>query len=139
VFFCGIEPSKISDWETETLSRLSLKYLASQHLAKNPEGAAAEILAKWAAPYERILVHFDVDVLDFFDAPLAENYTRNLGVTLDQAMRALGVFAAHEKFGGLTITEINPDHGEEEGATLKRFVAALAKALSQSPALVARQ
>jgi arginase len=139
VFFCGIEPSKISDWETETLSRLSLQYLASQHLAKNPEGAAAEILAKWAAPYERILVHFDVDVLDFFDAPLAENYTRNLGVTLDQAMRALGVFAAHEKFGGLTITEINPDHGEEEGATLKRFVAALAKALAQSPALVARQ
>jgi arginase len=116
-----------------------LQYVASQDLARNPEGVAGDILDKWAAPYERILVHFDADVLDFFDAPLAENYTRNLGVTLDQAMRALSVFAAHEKFGGLTITEINPDHGEEEGATLKRFVAALAKALSRSSALVARR
>ena len=90
----------------------------------------AAILEQWAAPYERILVHFDVDVLDFFDAPLAENYTRNLGLTLDQAMRALAVFAGDPKFGGLTITELNPDHGEENGATLKRFIAALTKALS---------
>lgn len=138
VFFCGIDRSQVSTWENETLNRLDLQFLTSQDLGKDPEGTAAEILDKWAASYERILVHFDVDVLDFFDAPLAENYTRNLGVTLDQAMRALGVFAAYEKFGGLTVTEINPDHGEEEGATLKRFIAALAKALSRSPALTAR-
>ncbi len=139
VFFCGIEPSKISDWESETLKRMNLRFATSQDLARNPEEAARDILDKWASPFERLLVHFDVDVLDFFDTPLAENYTRNLGLTLDQAMRALGVFAAHEKFGGLTIAEINPDHGEEDGATLKRFVAALAKALSQSPALVTRK
>lgn len=139
VFFCGIELSKISDWETETLKRLNLQFASSQDMAKDPERAAADILDKWAPPFERILVHFDVDVLDFFDAPLAENYTRNLGLTLDQAMRALGVFAAHEKFGGLTITEINPDHGEEDGVTLKRFVGALAKALSRSPNLVAQR
>jgi arginase len=138
VFFCGLDRGQVSAWENQTLDRLNLRYAASQDMASNPEGVAADILEKWASPFERILVHFDVDVLDFFDAPLAENYTRNLGLTLDQAMRALGVFAADERFGGLTITEINPDHGEEGGATLKRFVEALAKALSQSPALTVR-
>jgi arginase len=136
VYFFGIDRSQTSPWENETLTRRDLKYATSQEVAENPQRVAADILQEWATPYERILVHFDVDVLDFFDAPLAENYTRNLGLTLDQAMRALGVIAAHEKFGGLTITEINPDHGEEDGATLKRFVAALAKALSQSRAKI---
>ena len=138
VFFCGVDRNHVSLWEREALDRMGLKHATSQELAGDPEGVAADILEKWASPFERILVHFDVDVLDFFDAPLAENYTRNLGLTLDQAMRALGVFAAHEKFGGLTITEINPDHGEEDGATLKRFIAELAKALSRSPTLTAR-
>jgi hypothetical protein len=32
----------------------------------------------------------------------------------------------------LTITELNPDHGEEDGSTVRRFAADLAAALSAS-------
>jgi arginase len=138
VFFCGIERGQLTAFENETITRLNLPYVSSTDLAKDPERGAKKILDEWAAPFERLLIHFDVDVLNFFDAPLAENYTRNLGLTLDQAIRALGVFASHEKFGGLTIAELNPDHGEEDGSTLKRFIAGLATALSRSPALAAR-
>ncbi len=130
VYFFGVDRSQISPWEDQTITRHNLRCATSQDVAADPEGMAGRVLEQWAGSYERILVHFDVDVLDFFDAPLAENYTRNLGLTLDQAMRALAIFAGHRKFGGLTITELNPDHGEENGATLKRFIAALTKALS---------
>jgi arginase len=130
VYFFGTDRSQISPWENETMTRRGLRCATSQDVASDPEGTAGRVLEQWAGPYERILVHFDVDVLDFFDAPLAENYTRNLGLTLDQAMRALAVFVGHPAFGGLTITELNPDHGEENGTTLKRFIAALTKALS---------
>ena len=47
----------------------------------------------------------------------------------DQALRALRVFTAHPAFAALTITELNPLHGEADGATLERFVAGLVAAL----------
>ena len=77
-----------------------------------------------------MLVHFDVDVIDFTDAPLSENTGRNEGLTLDQAFQALRVLLASPNFAALTITELNPDHGEEGGATLDRFVAGLVGALA---------
>ena len=43
----------------------------------------------------------------------------------------LAVFAGSSKFGGLVVTEINPDHADPEGATLKRFAAGLAGALAR--------
>ena len=36
---------------------------------------------------------------------------------------------SHPAFAALTITELNPLHGEEDGATLERFVAGLVEAL----------
>jgi arginase len=67
-------------------------------------------------------VHFDVDVIDFTDAPLSENTGRNVGLTLDQAFAALGVFLGSDRIAALTITELNPDHGEPNKATLIAFV-----------------
>jgi arginase len=74
------------------------------------------------------LVHFDVDLIDFSDVPLSENTGRGIGVAFDQAFAALDVLLAHEALLGLTVTELNPHHGAEDGSDLRRFADRLAAA-----------
>jgi arginase len=40
------------------------------------------------------------------------------------------VLLASKRLAALTITELNPDHGAEDGATLARFVAGLVDAIA---------
>jgi arginase len=75
-------------------------------------------------------VHFDVDVIDFTDAPLSENTGRNQGLPFAAAFAALGVLLRSDRVAALTITELNPDHGAADGATVARFVAALVESLA---------
>ncbi len=75
------------------------------------------------------IAHFDVDVLDFLDCPLADQ-PEDRGLPLDEAMESLRVFAGSPRFGGLVLTEINPDHADAEGATMRRFVEGIAGALT---------
>jgi hypothetical protein len=42
----------------------------------------------------------------------------------------LKVFVQSPKFAGLTITEINPDHADEEGALLGAFAQSIVEVLS---------
>jgi arginase len=65
-------------------------------------------------------------VIDFTDAPLSENAGRNVGLTRDQAFESLAVFNAS---AALTVTELNPDHGEPDAVTMDDFVARLSAAL----------
>jgi hypothetical protein len=45
-------------------------------------------------------------------------------------MRCLTVFARDEGLASLTITELNPDHGAEDGSTIKALVRGLVGALA---------
>ena len=58
-----------------------------------------------ASRCERLLVHFDVDVIDFTDVPLSENWGRNQGLPYEQALLALDTLLASPRVAGLTITE----------------------------------
>ena len=49
---------------------------------------------------ERLVVHFDVDVVEFTDAPLSENVGRGEGVPLDAALAAFAVLVARPAPGG---------------------------------------
>ena len=71
---------------------------------------------------DELAVHFDVDVLDFLDAPLAENTDRDPGVPLAAAGEILAVLLADARVSALTITELNPHHGAEDGSTVRRLV-----------------
>ena len=77
-------------------------------------------------------MHFDVDCIDFTDAPLSENTGRNVGLRQDDAFAALAEVLRDPRVSALTITELNPEHGDEDGSTLAAFgdrlVAALARA-----------
>jgi arginase len=83
--------------------------------------------------FERLLVHLDVDVIDFNDLPLAENYSKNKGLSYSNALELLEVFLKSPKIAGLTLTEINPDHGAEDGSTIQRFAQDLSRLLALVP------
>jgi arginase len=94
-----------------------------------PAEAARDARAAVEGDGGPFLVHFDVDVLDFLDCPLADQ-PEDRGLLLDEAMECLRVFADSPRFGGLVVTEINPDHGDPEGATIARLVRGIARALA---------
>ena len=88
------------------------------------------------ARFDHLLLHFDVDTVDFTDLPLSENAGRNEGLPFDAAMRALAVLLGSERLAAVTITEFNPDHGEEDGSTAEALADRLAYALrDHDPAL----
>jgi len=118
-----------SDWERKTIIRRGIKVVSLSELEEDPVAAAERAFA-YLGSVDRVVVHFDVDVIDFADCPLSENYRHGEGCTLDQAMTALSIIASKQVFAGVTVTELNPDHGEEELATLKRFCKQFARALA---------
>ena len=95
-----------------------------------PEQAATEALGDLTSRAERFVVHFDVDAIDFFDFPVADVPQHNAGLTFEEAISCLRMFASSPKFAGLTITEFNPDHADEEGELAAAFVRAVADALA---------
>lgn len=97
----------------------------------DPAGAAKRAINILAGP-DRLLVHFDVDVVDFTDTPLSENPGRNEGLTYEQAAAALAVLLAAPDLAGVTVTELNPDHVEEGAGSIERLARDLAAGLTGS-------
>ena len=120
----GYRADQLTQHELDAVERLGLRRATSDEVGADPEGAAARVLSL----ADRLVVHFDVDVIDYTDAPLSEARDRNIGLSLDTAMAALRVLMQRDRVAALTITELNPDHGEEDGSTLRRFVEGLASA-----------
>jgi arginase len=84
-----------------------------------------------------ILIHVDVDVLDFLDLPIAEETRRNRGLRFAQLVAASRVLAAAPNWVAVTICEVNPDHGELDGSSLRTFNDGPADALSGAISLAA--
>jgi arginase len=74
-------------------------------------------------------------VLDFIDAPLAENTDcRNTGPTLDQITQALMAAARDHRMRVLSIGELNPTRCAGDPEALARFVTSITRVLAASPA-----
>jgi arginase len=129
VAWLGVEPSVTTGWEREQAGRLGLHMTTSAALAADPAGAARAALDR--LPPGPLAVHMDVDVLDFIDAPLAENTDcRNTGPTLDQAVAALLIAARDPRLRALSFGELNPTRCAGDPDALPRFVAAIARVLA---------
>jgi arginase len=135
VLFLSYGPRQTRRFELDVMVRRGLAGIPVDEVAAAPERAAERALSGFAERFDRLLVHFDVDVLDFNDTPLSEEAVRGHGLTLDTAMRALGVLVASDRLSALTVTELNPAHGDEEGRTLRTFVDRLAGCLAAAPRL----
>jgi arginase len=124
-------------FEREIIAKRGLAEVKLEAVAADPESAAVAIKDDWARRFERLLIHLDVDVLDYLDLPLAENTRRNVGLRFDQLIAALSPLLSAPNWTALTISELNPDHGEIDGSTLRTFIDALADALAAVPRLQA--
>jgi arginase len=128
VVLLGFDATQATAWEREQVLAQAVSVVDVAALAADPSGAAHAALATVPAEHEAIAVHFDVDIVDFIDAPLSENTGRNVGVPLQAALDALATLLGDPRATALTVTELNPLHGEADGSTLTRFVDGLARA-----------
>jgi arginase len=135
VLFFSYGPEQAKPFELEQMERRGLARTSVDEVLAEPEAAARRAVDEFGARFARLMVHFDVDTVDFNDAPLSENTGRGEGLPLDTAMRALRVLVGSENLAALTVTELNPLHGDEEGQTIGRLVEGLADCLVRSPAL----
>lgn len=98
--------------EQAAIERLGLRTVPTERVSADPAGAAARALAQIEQCCDRLIVHFDVDVVDFTDTPLSENTGRNQGLPYAAALAALTVILGSAKLAGITVTELNPAHAE---------------------------
>jgi len=121
----GYNPAEMNEVEHEVLARHPMLTYPLAHVQGKAKDAAAEALMQLEGRAERFVVHFDVDVIDFVDFPIADVPQINAGLTFQDALACLEVFVSSPQFAGLTIAEINPDHADEEGTLVTTLVNSL--------------
>jgi arginase len=121
----GYNPREMNEVEHEVLARHPMLTYPLAHVQGRAKEAATEALMQLEGRAERFVVHFDVDVIDFVDFPIADVPQINAGLTFQEAMVCLEVFVSSPQFAGLSIAEINPDHADEEGTLASTFVGSL--------------
>jgi arginase len=125
----GYNPGEINASEKELIARCQcLHYPLSEVLGRASQ-AAVQAVKDLEGRATRFVVHFDVDVIDFTDMPIADVPQFSRGLMFRDAMACLAVFASSPKFSGLTVTEFNPDHADQEGALALTFLEGLVQAL----------
>jgi arginase len=129
VFGWGAEQA--TEHERKAVERLSLEVVPADEVRADPAATASRALDLLEEGANRFVVHFDVDVIDFTDAPLSENPGRNEGLAYDHAVRALEVVLQSPRLAGLTLTELNPDHAAAAAGSVDRLTADLARLLRQ--------
>jgi arginase len=123
--FLGLGPH--TDFEAEVIADRGLPVVDVLSMASDPVGSARTALSPLAA-CDGLALHFDVDLVDFLDAPLAENTDRGIAPSLTACGEALRELLADTRVCALTITEFNPDHGSKDGETTQRLLGVLVNA-----------
>jgi arginase len=122
--YLGVELAATTAWEREQVDELNLSVVTQAELVADPAQAAHR--ARQALPATPFLVHLDVDVLDFLDAPLAENVNgRNSGPTLAQLGVALADLWRDPQCLVVSVGQLVPAHAASDPTALRRFIDAL--------------
>jgi arginase len=125
----GGDPRETSDAGRQYLRELGVTFSEGPSLAADPAGTAKRALAAVDAAAGPLLVHFDVDVIDSGDLPLANFPHYGSGVSAEQAFACLRELCAHPTFAGLVLTEVNPTH-DPSGRLIDRYLDGLISALT---------
>lgn len=133
----GFHPYEIEPEEQRLLEKSAMAQYPVTSMGDRPVERAAEALARLEERARAIVVHFDVDVMDSAEIPLAD-WPHYDALSFGDAMRCLRVFVASPKLAALVVTEINPDH-DPDGLLVRQFVDAFADALRPVAANVARR
>jgi arginase len=124
----GFDPAELDTGEWTELVCRHLYAAPAPAVRADPAGEAQRARGYLDRRSVSYLVHFDVDVLHTGLFPLA-NYPHFAGLTLDEVSACLNEFAGGERFGGLVITEVNPDH-DPSGELLRALTARVVRALA---------
>jgi arginase len=127
ISFLGLGPR--TDFEAEVISDRRLPVVDVQSAASDPISSAQAALSPLSA-CDSLAVHFDVDLVDFLDAPLAENTDRGIAPSLTACGEMLNELLADARARALTVTEFNPHHGSEDGSTTQRLLGILVGCLA---------
>jgi arginase len=133
----GFHPYEIEPNEQRLLDASAMAKYPVTSMGDRPVELAAEALARLEERARAIVVHFDVDVMDSAEIPLA-NWPHYDALGFGEAMHCLRVFAGSPKLAALVVTEINPDH-DPDGLLVGQFVDAFADALRPVAANAARR
>jgi len=112
-------------WERAQIDLLRLNRAPVEAVSADPVSAARRAVDLVEAGHDRFVVHLDIDVIDFTDAPLSENTGRGIGLSFDAAMTALRALLASDRIAALTVAELNPLHAAADDGLLDRFVESL--------------
>jgi arginase len=127
----GHDPSELSERGRERLSRLGLDVLSRDDVGTDPTAAAELAAAAWsrlAARTGHVVLHFDVDVIDSVDFPLANFPHFNESLSEPVAFSALRAFGSRPELSAVVVTEVNPQR-DPSGALVARLVDGLVSAL----------
>ena len=139
VVLLGHDLGEATGWERSVIVRERIARIDIDEVRRDAVEAARSALARLPSN-ARIAVHFDVDVVSFNDAPIAENTKRGTGVPLDLALAAVATLVADPRVAALTVSELNPTHAAADPGSLERFSEGLAGALLEySPAATATE
>ncbi|BBY50427.1 hypothetical protein MARA_38950 [Mycolicibacterium arabiense] len=128
--YLGVDPTReTTAWEREQATELGIAIIDQAALCDDPRGAAQRARNTLAAgPF---VVHLDVDVLDFLDAPIAENVNgRNSGPTIAVLERALIELLKDRQCRGMSLGQLDPAHASSDPTAMTRLVSALVSALT---------
>lgn len=132
ITYFGVD--NIEPYERDVIASRGIQVIGLHEVRADPEAAAAKVVS-WSRQFEKLLVHVDLDVLDYLDMPLAENTRRNWGLRFDELIAALGVLLQAPNWSTLTICELNPDHGAADGSTVRMFVRELTRTMASASRL----
>ncbi|GAA4178103.1 arginase family protein [Gryllotalpicola koreensis] len=122
--YLGVSEAQTTEWERRQREALGVSLVPQSDLVADPAAAARRALSH--LPAGPFVTHVDVDVLDFLDAPLAEDSNgANSGPTLDQLGLALRELAQAPHCLGLSLGQLNPAHASADPTALPRLVGAL--------------
>jgi arginase len=127
IVLSGFHPHELEAGQEAQLERSRMLQYPVTSLPRPVLDAAHEARQRLEDRVDRLLVHFDVDVMNSAEIPLGD-WPHYDGLSLHEALSALEVFVASPKLAAVVVTEINPDH-DPDGLLLRRFADDLARSL----------
>ena len=110
--------------ELEILKRSQMSKYPLARVRADAGGAARKALRDLESSSDAILVHFDVDVMNF----PAVDVPHPRGLDMDAAFAALRIFVGSRQCAGVVVTELNPER-DPDGSHTERLVDGLVQAL----------
>jgi arginase len=129
VVLFGHGSEQATPWERDQIERLGVARVPVEAVRGDPGAAARRAVELMRPRFDHYVVHLDVDVIDFTDAPLSENTGRNIGLSFRAAMDALRGVLADDGVVAVTIAELNPAHALADDGLLERFATSVAQSL----------